>query len=208
MKIKLILASFSLIFLLFFVCKSDGVNSWEVSKPQKISQLIFFGDSLTAGYGLKDRKESFPDKVAKALDLPFQRFGFSGYTTKDALTKISSLPAGKNNLAVVTLGGNDILGRKPLEETEKNLKEIFTQLQQLGYTVLYTEVLSLFDGKRHDMHLKVCREMKIAMVPDILAGLITDSVLMQADSIHPAEAGCSAIAAKITHIIKENKLTP
>ena len=56
------------------------------------------------------------------------------------------------------------------------------------------------------MHLRLCQEYKIALVPDILADMLTDTDLMQADSIHPAEEGCKLIAKRIAAVINDTKL--
>ena len=204
------LAALLLAGLLFFTfCSGDKLNSWEIHKAEgKINRLVFFGDSLTAGYGLSDKTKSFPDLVAKQLNLPFQRFGFSGYKTSDALNKLKDIPNGENAIIIVTLGGNDILRNKPLSETETNLNTIFSELHKKDYTVIYTEVLGLIGGKRHEMHLKVCLENKVAIVPDILAGVFSNPGMMQADSIHPAESGCQKIADKIVQTIRNIKLLP
>ena len=207
MKIKLLLFALVPILLLFTFCNGNDLNTWALKHgEQKITKLVFLGDSLTAGYGLSNKTKSFPDLVAKQLNLPFQRFGFSGYKTSDALAKLPQIPEGKNALMVVTLGGNDILRNKPLSETEKNLKTIFSELHKKGYAIVYTEVLGLIGGKRHAMHLRVCQELQVAIVPDILAGVFSNPDLMQADSIHPAERGCQKIADKIVETINGLKL--
>lgn len=209
MKLK-ILATLLILGVFFFTfCSGDKLNSWDILRPKdKIERLVFFGDSLTAGYGLSDKSKSFPDLVAQKLNLPFERFGFSGYKTSDALNKLSDIPDGKNAIIVVTLGGNDILRNKPLSETETNLRKIFKELQAKNYIVVYTEVLGLIGGKRHEMHLRVCQDNKAAIVPDILSGVFSDPGMMQADSIHPAESGCQKIADKIVTTIQDLKLLP
>lgn len=207
MKIKLLIFSIIPILLLLTFCEGNNLNSWEIKHSnQKISKIVFLGDSLTAGYGLTDKTKSFPDLVAQQLNLPFQRFGFSGYKTSDALAKLPTIPPGENAMIVVTLGGNDILRNKPLSETEKNLKTIFSELHKKGYIIVYTEVLGLIAGKRHAMHIRVCQELQVAIVPDILAGVFSNSDMMQADSIHPAESGCQKIADKIVETINTLKL--
>ena len=207
MKLKSILGSVVIFILLFSVCSGEKINSWEIKKSEKIDKLVFFGDSLTAGFGLQNQKDSFPNLIASSLNLPFERFSFSGYTTSDALNKLNGLANGKNKLIIVTLGGNDLLRSRPLNETEENLKKIFKDLDEKGYTILYTEVLGLIGGKRHQMHLRVCKELKVALVPDIMAGVFSNANLMQSDSVHPAASGCKVIAEKISTVIKDLELT-
>ncbi|MCM8537138.1 MAG: GDSL-type esterase/lipase family protein [Lentisphaeraceae bacterium] len=208
MKVKLLIGFVVFIALFFTFCSGDSINSWEIDKPKKVDQLVFFGDSLTAGYGLKKVNESFPNVVSNQFNKPFTRLGFSGYTTGDAIVKLKEIPQKENTLVVVTLGGNDILKNRPLVETEKNLRTLFQEIKAAGHSVLYTEVLGLFGGKRHQMHVKVCTEMKVPMVIDIMAGVFSNGSLMQGDSVHPAASGCKVIGEKITATIKDLNLIP
>ncbi len=195
-----------LIIFLFFYCKGPAINNWEISKPdKKFTQIIFLGDSLTSGFGLKDSNKSFPKQIGQSLNLPVKIFGYPGYTTADGLKKIDILKNEEPSLVILTLGGNDILRRKNLKETQENLKTIFAKIQSWKHTLVYTEVLSVFDGKRHIMHIELCKANKVCMVPDILSGMISDQNSMQADSIHPNENGCRIIADRVIKVLKENK---
>jgi acyl-CoA thioesterase-1 len=59
-----------------------------------MQNILFFGDSLTAGYGLSDaERESFPGLIQKKIDsasLPWQviNAGVSGDTTASGLARL------------------------------------------------------------------------------------------------------------------------
>ncbi len=186
----------------FFLCNQPRVNNWEIRKTEKPEKLIFLGDSLTTGYGMDDPKLSYPNQLAKMLNLPNTVYGFNGITTEKALEVIDSLKGEKPALVIVTLGGNDLLQRLKLENTEANLREIFQKLQTMGHTVVFTEVLGIGGKSRHEVYRKVCSEMGIAMVPDILKGMLTDQEAMQSDNIHPKAKGCEIIAKRVAAILK------
>ncbi len=186
----------------FFLCNQPRVNNWEIRKTEKPEKLIFLGDSLTTGYGMDDPKLSYPNQLAKMLNLPNTVYGFNGITTEKALEVIDSLKGEKPALVIVTLGGNDLLQRLKLENTEANLREIFQKLQTMGHTVVFTEVLGIGGKSRHEVYRKVCSEMEIAMVPDILKGMLTDQEAMQSDNIHPKAKGCEIIAKRVAEILK------
>lgn len=206
-KRNITIAAILSLILLFFYCKSPTVNNWEIKKDQKeFTQVIFFGDSLTSGYGLKESKKSFPIQLSKLLKLPKKIYGYPGNTTGDGLKKIKNLTDEAPSLVILTLGGNDILRRRKLDETKENLDKILKTLQEQGHTVVYTEVLSVMDGKRHLMHIELCKKFKIALVPDILSGMLSGTEYMQADSIHPNGAGCQLIAERIMATLQETKL--
>ena len=189
--------------MLFFVCKSPSINTWDIPKAATTDRIIFFGDSLTTGFGLQDKKDSYPNRVCKKLNKELILYGFNGYTTQDALAKLPLLKNEPPSLVVVTLGGNDILRSRDLKTTGNNLRTIFTELKKMNHTIVFTEVLSFFDSKRHNMYVELCKEMNIAMVPDLLDGLLSSVEAMQADTIHPAPLGCEAIANKVVGVLQE-----
>ena len=93
--------------------------------------FFFFGDSLTAGYGLDDPSEAFPGVIQNATDsakLP--------YKVVNAGCKLSETSAGgkgrigfrilkqKIDVFVLELGGNDGLRGIPIGETTQNLQAI------------------------------------------------------------------------------------
>src|SRR5258707_11235309 len=75
--------------------------------------LVFFGDSLTAGYGLDDPStEAYPALVQKKIDaahLPWHvvNAGLSGETTSGGLRRVDWVLRQPVDLFVLTLGGND-----------------------------------------------------------------------------------------------------
>lgn len=192
-----------LITFLFIFCRNPPANNWDIDKSTEFKQIIFFGDSLTSGYGLKDQSKSFPNIIGRQLNIPVKIYGYPGNTTADGLKKLSNLENEPPSLLVLTLGGNDILRRLNLDETDKNLREIIQALKLKGHTVVFTEVLSIMAGKRHQIYLEICKDMKIVMVPDILKGMLSDSESMQGDSIHPDTKGCRIISDRIITTLKE-----
>ena len=189
--------------ILFICTRGSSINSWPLQTPQMpLTQIIFFGDSLTNGYGLKNKELSFPNRIADQLDIPHSILGFNGYTTKDAITKLELIKQRPPSLVIVTLGGNDILKKIKLQETQSNLKTIFRQLQDWGHIVVFTEVLSIMDNPRHKMHIALCSELGIPMIPNILRGLHLDDGMMP-DSIHPNEHGCQKISERIIQALNE-----
>lgn len=206
-KKYIIYGSVTFLVILFLFCRGSSANNWEIQKPQTpITQIIFFGDSLTSGYGLKEPDKSFPNIVGKKLGIAYKIFGYPGNTTADGIKKLKNLDNEPPSLIILTLGGNDILRRLKLEETDANLRTLFENLQKKGHTVVFTEVLPLMGGKRHDIYRNACKDYKIAMVPDILDNMLNDSESMQGDGIHPDVKGCEIIAERVLKTLNETGL--
>lgn len=206
-KKYIIYGSAALLILLFIFCSGPSINNWEITKPQTpITQIIFFGDSLTSGYGLKDSERSFPNIVGKKLEIKYKIFGYPGNTTEDGIKKLKNLDNEPPSLVILTLGGNDILRRLKLEETDENLRTLFKSLQMKGHTVVFTEVLPILGGKRRNIYIGACKDYKIAMVPDILDNMLNDATSMQGDGIHPDVKGCEIIAERVLNTLSETGL--
>ena len=65
-----------------------------VSEESQQKTILFFGDSLTAGYGLDDVSEAFPGVIQHIIDsvkLPYKvvNAGLSGVTTAGGLGRIA-----------------------------------------------------------------------------------------------------------------------
>jgi len=170
--------------------------------------VVFLGDSLTAGYGLGG-EQAYPALVEKRLKeqgVPVHvlNAGVSGDTTAGGLARLDWLLSQKPDVVVVGLGGNDGLRGLPLEQAEKNLREIVRRSKGAGARVLLLgmqippnygpEYASGFA----DMYPRIAKEMDVPLVPFLLAGVGGEAGLNQADGIHPTAAGQEKVADLVT----------
>src|SRR5690349_12090531 len=87
--------------------------------------ILFFGDSLTAGYGLST-EEAFPALIEQKFTSSGRKTkvinaGLSGETTAGGLTRIEWILRQPIDVFVLELGANDGLRGLPLDQTQKNL---------------------------------------------------------------------------------------
>src|SRR3954451_21555398 len=90
--------------------------------------VVFLGDSLSAGYGVKPA-EAFPaligDKIREAgLPYKVENAGLSGDTTAGGLRRIDWLLQRPIDVLVIELGGNDGLRGLDLKSMKANLQTI------------------------------------------------------------------------------------
>jgi len=102
--------------------------------------LVAFGDSLTAGYGLAP-EEGFVPQLQRWLDargeeVTVQNAGVSGDTTAGGLARIDWTLAAPVDAMIITLGGNDLLRGIPPQEARANLDAILTRADDKGIPVL------------------------------------------------------------------------
>jgi acyl-CoA thioesterase-1 len=79
---------------------------------QPVQTILFFGDSLTAGYGLDDPADAFPGVIAKKIDslkLPYKviNAGVSGETSAGGNGRIDWTLKQKVDIFILELGAND-----------------------------------------------------------------------------------------------------
>ena len=107
----------------------------EIAGPER--HVLAFGDSLFAGYNVGDR-ESYPAQLEAALrgqglNVRVTNAGVSGDTSAAGLQRIAfvldSLPT-PPDLAIVELGGNDLLRGISPAETRENIAAILAELQE------------------------------------------------------------------------------
>jgi acyl-CoA thioesterase-1 len=94
--------------------------------------IMFFGNSLTAGYGLEP-SQSFPSLIQEMLYEAGANYrvinaGLSGETSAGGLNRIDWVLNQEVDIFVLELGANDGLRGLPLESTKQNLQGIIAKL--------------------------------------------------------------------------------
>lgn len=104
---------------------------------QHNKRIIFFGDSLTAGPGIKTQ-ERYPEKIQELLRKANKNWdvinaGVNGNTTADGLARIEAvLTQSPASFVFICLGGNDFLQDKPISGVETNLDAIIEIIKHRG----------------------------------------------------------------------------
>lgn len=197
MRTKLILIAIVSAAVVGFVLITRENLDWPVTNDQPDGRVVVaFGDSLTRGFGAADG-EAYPDHLSQLVGRPIVNAGKDGDTTGQALARLNRVLAHQPDVVILTLGGNDILRRVPLQTTLDNLRQIIQSLQQAGAMVVYAAVdPPLIGGKWVDAVRDLCREEGVLYVPSVMDGLWSDNERMF-DSIHPNGDGYRVLAERI-----------
>lgn len=170
--------------------------------------ILAFGDSLLAGYGLEDG-ESYPDRLEQALrargvNARIVNTGVSGDTTAAGLQRLEftlkNQPV-KPELAIISLGGNDMLRSLPPEETRANLEKILQRLKQDDIPVVLLGMLAApnlgkdYAAAFNPIYPQLADTYGAVLVPFFLQPVIDKPDLMQGDHVHPTALGIDAIVA-------------
>jgi len=170
------------------------------------SRMVFFGDSITAGYGIPIEK-AFPALIGAKLEeanKPFEviNAGLSGETTAGGLNRIDWILRSKPDVFVLELGGNDGLRGLSLDETEKNLKAMIEKVRKanpeakiiLAGMQIPPNLGQDYTERFQDLYPKVAQEMNVKLIPFLLEGVGGDPNLNLSDGIHPNEEGHALVA--------------
>jgi acyl-CoA thioesterase-1 len=179
-------------------------------------QIVGFGDSLMAGYGLNPG-ESFPEKLEKALrarghDVVIANAGVSGDTTSSGLSRLDwSVPDG-TDLVILELGANDMLRGVSPEITEKNLDEMISRLKVRNIAVLLAgmraapnlgpDYADAFDG----IYSRLAEKHGLPLYPFFLDGVAADRSFLLEDGMHPNAAGIDRMVERFLPAV-ENLIT-
>jgi acyl-CoA thioesterase-1 len=178
----------------------------EVAGPEQ--RILALGDSLFAGYRVGER-ESYPAQLGAALrgqghNVRVTNAGVSGDTSAAGLQRLEFVLDSLGtppDLAIVELGGNDLLRGIAPAETRENLAAILAELQQRGIPVLLMGMrappnlgeafVREFDG----LYPELAKRYDAALVPFFLEPVYDKPSLIQDDRIHPTPEGIEMLVA-------------
>ncbi len=177
-------------------------------------RILFFGDSITAGYGVGE-ENAFPAFVQQKIDSLDWNFkaingGSSGETSAGGLSRIDWMLRQPVSVFVLELGGNDGLRGIDLDATKKNLQKIIDKVE-VKYPEASIVITGMqvppnlgpeYTGKFKEIYPELAEENNAELIPYFLDDLGGDSELMQSDGIHPTEAGHRLLAEKSWKVLK------
>jgi len=183
---------------------------FQAPKPKVI---LFFGDSLTAGYGLSP-EYAFPTIVGIKLsesgaNVKVINAGLSGETSSGGLTRVDWILRQPIDVFVLELGANDGLRGLPVKETRKNLQTIIDKVKAKNpdcKIVLAGMMVPPNMGKEYASDFRsvfpdLAKKNKALLVPFLLDGVAGVERLNQADGIHPTAEGHAIVGENLAGVI-------
>lgn len=177
--------------------------------------VLFFGDSLTAGYGLDDPSEAYPGVIQQKIDsakLPYKvvNAGVSGETSAGGRGRINWILKQKVDVFVLELGANDGLRGIPVKETTENLQAIIDAVRakypkiplvMLGMQVPPNMGTTYSDAFKA-IFPKLAAKNHTALVPFLLKNVGGIPALNQKDGIHPTAEGAKIVAQNVWQVLQ------
>ncbi len=199
--------------------QKDAVVQEEKKSPvadtaAKQKTIVFFGNSLTAGYGV-DPTEAYPALIQNTIDSLKLNFkvinaGVSGETSAGGNGRIDWILRQPVDVFVLELGGNDGLRGIPLIETKKNLQAIIDKVK-----TKYPSAKIMLEGMQippnmgqqyatqfKNIYPDLAAKNNTALVPFLLQNVGGDAKLNQQDGIHPTAEGHKIVERNVWTVLK------
>lgn len=181
-----------------------GCSKPEIRAVTPDSTVVAFGDSLTAGHGVRD-EDSYPAILAELLGCEVINDGVSGEDTNAGLRRLpESLETYQPDLVVLCFGGNDMLRKQPEVRTIENLKEMIEQVRAAGADIV------LIGVPKPGLLLRVpgfyetlADEYALPFDDSLLIHILTKNALKN-DHIHPNGKGYQLMAERIYALIQDS----
>jgi acyl-CoA thioesterase-1 len=185
-----------------------GIGLWLIAvqgtAATQASPILVFGDSLSAGLGLRP-EEGWVPLLQKRLQAqgyvtPVVNASVSGETSGGGLQRLPrALALHKPSLVILELGANDGLRGLPIAETRGNLEKMIGMAQHAGAQVLFVGMrLPPNYGARYtadfsQMFADIAQGDHLPYVPFLLESVVLKPDLMQTDGLHPSARGTPII---------------
>lgn len=210
--------SFVALFLLIsFSCADQPAGTSAARSPETPSGaekegkkvILFFGDSITAGYGLEP-EEGYTALLQRRLDslgMPYKvvNAGVSGETSAGGLGRIDWILKQPVDIFVLELGANDGLRGIEPATTKKNLDSIFQKVRAaypnakliLAGMKVPPSMGSRYAAAFERTFAEVAASHRATLIPFLLEGVGGEPELNQKDGIHPNAEGAKRVAETV-----------
>ena len=199
--------------LCFVVLAASGAVDAEVESEAPV-RILFFGDSLTAGYGI-DPSKAYPARVQGKIDeaglsAVVQVGAVSGDTSAGGLRRIDWMLRQPVDVFVLALGANDGLRGIDPADTRENLQSILDRVHEKypgARLVVAGMRLPPSLGSSHTeafqaIYPELAAANEAALIPYLLDGVGGVVELNLPDRIHPNEAGHEQVAENVWQVLE------
>jgi acyl-CoA thioesterase-1 len=182
-----------------------------------MKNILFFGNSLTAGYGLRNAAtESLPALIAQKinaanLDYNVINAGLSGDTSGGGLNRLDYWLSRPINVFVLELGINDIIRGISPQTITKNLQAIIdkvkTKYPQVKMALMGMQIPPFiqypFAFQFNTVYRTLADANRTALVPFFMDGVAGKPQLNLPDLVHPNAEGYKMIADRVWPVIQK-----
>ena len=192
--------------------ETTGAAANDTTQSEKV--ILFFGNSLTAGYGLEP-SEGFPALIQQKLDSLGYEYravnaGLSGETTASGVSRLEwVLERQPVDIFVLELGANDGLRGIEPAETQENLNTIIEKVRAanpeveivLAGMMVPPNMGPEYAERFQQVFPEVAEAKDVTLIPFLLENVAGEPELNQADGIHPTAEGQEIVAQTVWEVL-------
>jgi len=200
--------------LLTSVLILDGSQAAASQKEGDFGTILFFGDSLTAGYQLNPDR-AFPALIQEKIDslgLPYRAVnaGVSGETSADGLSRIDWVLRNPVDILVLELGANDAMRGLPLDSTERNLQAIVDKVREkhpnarlvVAGMMMPQSIGPEYARRFQSIFAELAGKNRGVLIPFLLEEVAGEPHLNLPDGIHPNPEGHKIVAENVWKVLR------
>ena len=176
--------------------------------------ILFLGNSITAGYGLEPA-QSYPALIQDKIDAkkwPYRivNAGQSGDTSAGGLNRMDWLLRSRVDVLILELGGNDGLRGLPPETTRQNLQAIIERTRKkypqatiiLAGMKVPPNMGADYAKKFATIYAELAKKNNALLIPFVLENVGGARELNLPDGIHPTAKGQEIVAANVWKVLE------
>jgi acyl-CoA thioesterase-1 len=190
---------------------TPAASAFAQAKAGRPKVVTVLGDSITAGYGLP-AAAALPNQLHLALaklgvSNIVRAAGVSGDTLAGGLARVDFSVQKDTDVAIVALGGNDLLQGQDTVRARASLDGIVRKLQarRIGVVIAGiaapTEVGGAYARDFNAIFTGVAKAHGVPVYPDLIAGVGRRADLKQPDGLHPNARGVLIIAQRLAPVV-------
>ncbi len=170
----------------------------------KTTKIIFFGDSLIAGYGLIP-EDNFVNQLKqktiknKLNNLTLFNSGVSGETSTGLLNRYKWVLEDGYDGVIILIGANDALRGIDPNYTSQNIEKILSFLKEKKIPTMLIGMKApnnlgeIYVNEFNEIYPKLSKKYETDFYPFFLKDVVLKPILNQKDMIHPNKKGVSII---------------
>jgi acyl-CoA thioesterase I len=207
---RTILTGLALLLLFIFPgCRQPSEQQGPEKKKERVNGVIVaVGDSLTAGFGVKE-EDNYPSLLQRRLEAEGLHYrvinsGVSGETSSGTLSRLNwILSSLKPDIVILETGANDGLRGVDPALTRKNITKIIAGLQEKKIMTILAGMQMVgnlgidYTDQFRQLYLDVAAESCSIFMPFFLQGVAAEPALNNDDGIHPNRHGYEIIVGNL-----------
>ena len=177
--------------------------------------ILCMGDSLTAGYGLKEHM-AYPNVIEKKLkaegrNVKILNAGVSGNTSAGGVRRVNWYFNRKIDIMILALGANDGLRGLPVKSTIDNLQKIIDLARKKNPDVkiilagmkVPPNMGDEYSAGFQKLFPELAKKNKIPLIPFLLTDVAGIKKMNLPDGIHPNEQGQKLLAKNVIKVLSK-----